>query len=262
MANRLVTFTTDFGIGSPYIAKMKGMLLSQCPDARIVDISHVVGPQNVREGALILADTAPWFPATTLHVAVVDPGSGTSRRLIYAEIGSQRYLAPDNGLISLLTRSERPTRVFEVENARYFPGIVSILFESGEIFSTVAGHLLQGVSPEQLGPAVRQFIELHWPQPQLLEDRLLGEVLYVDPFGNLTTNITAEHLSGRSIGDEDRIIECAGRQITGVEQGYGANQAGELIAVIDSQHRLEIAVVNGNAAKQLDASVGTPIIVY
>jgi len=262
MTTRLVTFTTDFGTGSPYIAKMKGMLLSRCPEARIVDISHVIAPQNVREGAIVLADTAPWFPANTLHVAVVDPGSGTERRLLYAEIGSQRYLVPDNGLISRLTCTERPTRVFQVENARYFPTSVSLLFESGEILPTVAGHLLLRISPANLGPAVRQFVELPWPEPKTLEDRLVGEVLFVDPFGNLTTNITADHLNLRSRGEEEPIIECEGRQITGVEAGYGSKPTGELVAVIDSQQRLEIAVVNGSAAKQLAASVGTPIIVY
>lgn len=116
MSRPLITLTTDFGSGSPYVAQMKGVILSLCREVDLVDISHAIGPQNIREGAVVLADATPRFPPGTIHVAVVDPGVGTSRRLLYAEIGQQRYLAPDNGLLSLLATQQRPQRIRALEN--------------------------------------------------------------------------------------------------------------------------------------------------
>src|SRR5690606_4206943 len=115
-----ITLTTDFGVGSSYVAVMKGVLLGLSPEARVVDLSHDIAPHQVREAAVILAEAAPWFPAGTIHVCVVDPGVGTRRRLVYAEIGDQRFLAPDNGVLSLLAERARPGRVVELGNAEYW----------------------------------------------------------------------------------------------------------------------------------------------
>src|SRR5437762_10863778 len=116
----IITLTTDFGVSSPYVAQMKGVILSICRDVELVDISHAVGPQNIREGAVVLADVTPRFPQGTIHVAVVDPGVGTSRRIVYAEIGGQRYVAPDNGLLSLLALRQQPKTIVSIENREYW----------------------------------------------------------------------------------------------------------------------------------------------
>src|SRR6478672_6688377 len=116
----IITLTTDFGVSSPYVAQMKGVILSLCRDVELIEISHGIGAQNIREGAIVLADVTPRFPAGSIHVAVVDPGVGTSRRIVYAEIANQRYIAPDNGLLSLLAAREAPQRIFALENREYW----------------------------------------------------------------------------------------------------------------------------------------------
>jgi S-adenosylmethionine hydrolase len=262
MPRTLVTLTTDFGQGSPYVAQMKGVLLRLCPDAEIVDITHGISPQKVRQAAIVLADVTPWFPTNTLHVAVIDPGVGTTRRLIYAEIGDQRYLAPDNGSLSRLSQRATAQRVIALENRRYFLPEVSSTFHGRDILAPVAAHLLQGADPGDLGPPLRQTVELHWPHPHVVSDRLVGEILYVDSFGNLISDITAHDLAARPGDNAQRIVECAGRQIHGIQATYGVSQRGDIVALLDSHGRLEIAAVNDNAAKKLDAHEGTPILVY
>ena len=150
MPRPLVTLTTDFGQGSPYVAQMKGVLLRLCPDAEIVDITHGISPQKVRQAAIVLADVTPWFPASTLHVAVIDPGVGTTRRLVYAEIGTQRYLAPDNGSLSRLSQGAAVQRVIALENRRYYLPEVSSTFHGRDILAPVAAHLLLGADPADL----------------------------------------------------------------------------------------------------------------
>ena len=135
----IITLTTDFGAGSPYVAAMKGVMLGINPAVRLVDLSHEVGPQDVNYGAVLLAETTTWFPAGTIHVAVVDPGVGTARRLLYARIGDQHYLAPDNGLLSLLAKRLRPARIVELTNNEYWLPAVSNTFHGRDIFAPVAG---------------------------------------------------------------------------------------------------------------------------
>lgn len=262
MPRPLVTLTTDFGNGSPYVAQMKAVLLRLCPAAEIVDITHGIAPQNVRQAAVVLADVTPWFPASTLHVAVIDPGVGTTRQLIYADIGEQRYLAPNNGLLSRLAHRTSLIRLIALENASYFLPQVSSTFHGRDILAPVAAHLLRGADPAEFGTQLHQLVELHWPHPHVVADRLVGEVLYVDSFGNLISNIAAQDLAWRSADPSERIIECAGRKVTGLKTTYGISQTGDIVALLDSHGRLEIAAVNDNAARHLDAGEGTPIVVY
>lgn len=262
MAAPLVTLTTDFGADSPYVAQMKGVLLRLCPAAKIVDITHSIAPQNVRQGAVVLADATPWFPAETLHVAVVDPGVGTQRRMIYAELGEQRYLLPNNGLLSRLARVATPRRVLALENRDYFLPQVTSTFHGRDMLAPTAAHLLLGAAPETLGPPLDQLVDLHWPEPQRQADRLAGEILYVDSFGNLISNITAEHLASLGGEPSNRIVEIAGRQISGVQATYGFSKPGDLIALLDSHGRLEVAVVNDSAARRLDAGEGASVTVF
>src|SRR5437762_1245299 len=160
----IITLTTDFGVSSPYVAQMKGVILSICRDVELVDISHAVGPQNIREGAVVLADATPRFPAGTVHVAVVDPGVGTARRIVYAEIGEQRYVAPDNGLLSRLARSERPRRMVALENADYWLPQMSQTFHGRDIMAPAAAHVAGGVDPRNLGPVRDSMLMLDWPE--------------------------------------------------------------------------------------------------
>src|SRR5262245_50189044 len=191
----MITLTTDFGTGSPYVAAMKGVMLGINPEARFVDISHDVGAQDVRYGAVLLAESTIWFPEGTTDVAVVDPGVGTERRLIYARIGDQHYLAPDNGLLSLLAKRSRPTRLIELGNAEYWMPEVSHTFHGRDILAPVAAQLSLGLEPERLGPALAQIRTLDWQEPIVTANRIEGAVRWIDRFGNLITNVTASMLA-------------------------------------------------------------------
>jgi S-adenosyl-L-methionine hydrolase (adenosine-forming) len=254
----LITLTTDFGLGSPYVAQMKGVILSHCPDAALVDITHGIRPQHVREGALVLADVTPRFPAGTIHVAVVDPGVGTARKLVYAEFGQQCYLAPDNGLLSLVAAQTKGL-VISLERPEYWGTTIAPTFHGRDILAPVAGRLASGLAPEMLGPPVDRLVELSLPAARLAPDHALGEVLLVDSFGNLITNIPADRLPAAALG-ADLMVECKGRIIAGLQTTYEVAAPGTLVAVIDSQGRLEIAAVRGSAASVLSACEGTAVV--
>jgi S-adenosylmethionine hydrolase len=256
----LITLTTDFGTSSPYVAQMKGVILSLCREVDLIDISHAIGPQNIREGAVVLADATPRFPPGTIHVGVVDPGVGTSRRLIYSEIGPQRYLAPDNGLLSLLASREHPQRLRVLENTAFWLPDPSLTFHGRDILAPVAAHLARGVEPQELGPPVPSLEMLVWPKPLRTASRLQGEVLYLDSFGNVITNLSRGDVE--SLGGDKRLsITCGSREVRQIVRTYGAAQPGELVALFDSQGRLELATVQGNAARELGAGPGTPVSV-
>jgi hypothetical protein len=256
----LITLTTDFGSGSPYVAQMKGVILSLCREVDLVDVTHAIGPQRIQEGALVLADVTPRFPPGAIHVAVVDPGVGTARRLVYAEIGRQRYVAPDNGLLSFLIRRELPQRAVVIENPAYWLPDTSSTFHGRDILAPVAAHLALGLDPSLLGPPLDYWVMLDAALPTKSPSGVRGQVLYVDSFGNLITNITRGELSG--LGDMARLnFRCAGREIQGLVPTYDSAMPGELVALLDSQGRLEIAVTHGSAARDLAAGEGAEVLV-
>jgi len=258
MARPLITLTTDFGTSSPYVAQMKGVILSLCREVDLIDITHAVGPQNIREGAIVLADTTPRFPPGTIHVAVVDPGVGTSRRLLYAEIGQQRYVAPDNGLVSFLINQALPQRLIALENREYWLPENSHTFHGRDILAPVAAHLARGVDPALLGPPLDACVMLDAILPQKSVSNVTGEVLYVDSFGNLITNIARNDVE--NLGDLARLsVQCQGHTIHGLIPTYAAAMPGEVVALFDSQGRLEIAVVGGHAARELAATVSAVV---
>jgi S-adenosylmethionine hydrolase len=256
----LITLTTDFGEGSSYVAQMKGVILSLCPEAEIIDISHAIRPQDVRQGAIVLADATPRFPAGTIHVAVVDPGVGTSRRILYTEIGPQRYIAPDNGLLSRMTTRAHTSRWLSIENAQHWLSGRSHTFHGRDIMAPVAARLASGLDPAELGPSYESPISMDWPAARQANGQVQGEVLIVDSFGNAITNIEQADLS---TFDEPTslLVRCGGRQIRGIVRTYGAAMTGEVVALFDSQGRLEIAVVGGNAARELRLTPGQTVMV-
>ena len=256
----LVTLTTDFGLGSSYVAQMKGVIYANCSQATVVDVAHGIRPQNVREGALMLADVTPRFPAGSIHVAVVDPGVGTGRRLVYAEFGSQRYLAPDNGLLTLVALYSPRGSVISLERPQFWAKQVSSTFHGRDILAPVAGRLACGLAPLELGPPLETLISLEIPSPRIASDHALGEVLLVDSFGNLVTNVRPDQLP-HSIDPADVIVECKGRMIVGLQNAYDVSPPGSLAALVDSQGRLEIAAVRGSAASVLSACEGTAVVV-
>jgi S-adenosylmethionine hydrolase len=255
----IITLTTDFGLGTPYVAQMKGVILSLCRDVDLIDTTHSIGPQNIREAAVVLADTTPRFPPGTIHVVVVDPGVGTSRKLVYAEIGGQRYLAPDNGVLSLVLETRRASLLISLENAAYWLENPSNTFHGRDILAPVAAHLAMGANATDLGPPLESLITL--PPARIVREggRIIGGVLYVDTFGNLITNLRREDIE--SIGALETLhVACAGKRWDFVAT-YAAASPASPIALFDSQGRLEIAIVNGSAASATQAGPGQPVTI-
>lgn len=255
----IITLTTDFGNGSPYAAAMKGVILSINPAAVVVDITHAVPPQDVREGSIILAETTGWFPQGTIHVAVIDPGVGTERAIVYARIAAQQYVLPDNGLLSRLVEEHRPEQLVRIENSEHWLPEVSSTFHGRDIMAPVAARLSLGLSPEKLGPPADEVIALPWPRVRETATRIEGQVLRSDSFGNLITNIPAEMLAGRPT-DTRVCIVCHIYETWGVYSTYAEQPSDALIALVGSSGHVELALVGGNAAKRLGIPIGVPVV--
>ncbi len=255
----IITLTTDFGTGSPYVAAMKGVILSINPAATLVDISHAVPAQDIRQGAVVLENATVWFPEGTIHVAVVDPGVGTEREIIYARIGKQQYVAPDNGLLSRLLAKAPPTEIRRLTNPALWLDPVSATFHGRDIMAPVAARLSLGLPPSELGPPAGQITWCEWPQAEVLAQKIRGQVVEIDSFGNLITNIAAELFAGWPT-DTRACVVCGIFETFGIYRNYAAQAAGMLVALVGSSGRLELALVGDNAAARLGVAVGTPVV--
>ena len=258
-----ITLMTDFGIKDGNVGVMKGVIWNICPDANIADLSHMVGPQNIREAALILARSVPFFPKNTVHVVVVDPGVGTQRRPMAAHIGDWYYVGPDNGIITLLLdRAKQENWLCEfidLDNPKYWLENISFVFHGRDIFSPVAAHLANGITINQLGTKIAQPILIDLPHPKLTESGWLGEVIHIDHFGNISSNIRIENL-GDSIRHKENInVRLNDILIKGMVNTFGERPVGETVALLGSTGNLIVSVVNGNAANVLGVKVGDTI---
>lgn len=255
-----ITLTTDFGPGSPYVGAMKGVILSICPDAKIVDLSHAIAPQNVRAGAVALADVAPLYPPGTIHVAVIDPGVGSDRAIVYAEIAEQRFVCPDNGLLTLLASREKPRKIRAITERRWMRTEVSATFHGRDIMAPAAAHLAAGVDPDELGPSHADLIHLEMPGAEKLANSISGEVASIDSFGNLVTNITRDMLADVPT-DESVAVTCDEHETRGIFTTYADQPEMTLIALVGSTDLLELAIVGDSAAAMLGVKAGTPVTV-
>ncbi len=264
MATPLVTLTTDFGAAAPYVAATKGVMLTINPDVRIVDLAHSIPPQNVRHAAFFLSSSLPFFPKDVLHVVVVDPGVGTERKLLLIDIGGRRVLAPDNGCWTLLEREGEPRPVVrELAEQRYWRTPVSATFHGRDILAPVAAHLSLGVAADKVGPVVSSWHRLDLPKPKASEGGSVGEVVFIDDFGNLITNIPSRQLGGqvRRLRIGKRVLRSGFAHV----RTYGEAAAGSLVLLESSIGLLEVAIVNGSAARDMGDSeieVGSPVAVH
>jgi S-adenosylmethionine hydrolase len=258
--NGTLTLLTDFGLTDHFIGVMKGVILDIAPQTRLVDISHQIHPQNVMQGARMLAETVPYFTPGTVHVAVVDPGVGTRRRAIAARIGSQFFVAPDNGLLSFVLREAYAKReeiiIVSLTQEQYWLPEPSYSFHGRDIFAPVGAHLVNGLPLEKLGETIDDPVLLIPPLPEKTPTGWLGQVVMIDTFGNLATNLSRE-VFPRAV--KHIIIEIKGENISGLTPTFGDAPPGSLIATIDSSGALAISVVNGSAQEQLNADIGTPV---
>lgn len=252
---------TDFGLKDGYVGVMKGVIWGIAPEVQIADITHQIGPQNVLEGALAYSRVAEYFPAGTIHVGVVDPGVGTRRRPIAARLGDQFFVGPDNGLLTLLLEKARSRQekveIVHLDRSEYWLPEISNVFHGRDIFAPSAAHLANGKALTDLGTPIDDPVLLKVPQPERTPEGWRGQVIIVDYFGNLSSNLTRQHLA--DLGDV--IVEIAGHRVHGLINTFGDAQPGELVALFGEAGDLSICVVNGSAADQLQAGVGEPLIV-
>lgn len=253
---RIITLLTDFGISDNYVGIMKGVILGINPHAVIVDITHNVPPQDVWTAAYLLSTAHPYFPAGTIHVAVVDPGVGTSRRAIAVETERAFFVAPDNGLLTPILKEEGVRKIVALTEPRYWLPSPSATFHGRDIFAPVAAHISCGTPLEEMGAPVNDPVLLDWPYPHKSPDgSIVGHVLHIDRFGNLITDIRRQDLSG------DVVVEVAGCRIRGLKRTFAEVEPGEPLAYIGSTGRLEIAIRQGNAAQTFGIRRGNEILV-
>jgi len=254
----MITLTTDFGASSPYVAAMKGVILSINPEVRVIDISHSVPPQQVAVGSMVLDEVTRLFPPATIHVAVVDPGVGTSRPIVYVEIAGRRYICPDNGLLDRLAERESPSKIVHVTSDRFFRSPVAPTFHGRDIMAPVAAQLSLGLDPDELGPRLTHLRRLDWPGAEKMANRIEGEVVSVDSFGNLITNISQEMLAG--VPTDDAVaIRCDEHETRSIFATYAEQPPMTLVAVIGSNDQLELAIVDDSATIMLGVGVGAPV---
>lgn len=256
---KVITLLTDFTDADGYPAVMKGVMLSIAPDIRIIDLSHSIPPQDVLQASLLLGRNARYFPNGTVHVGVVDPGVGTQRRGIIAQLGRQFFVGPDNGLMTLVYREsltlKEPVRVFSLENPSFMLDPVSRTFHGRDVFAPAAAHFLNGAPIENFGSEVADPVLLSIPEPRKTPDGWEGTVLHIDAFGNLATSIRAEHLAENA---KITIILC-GQTISGLLNTFGEGRQGSLVAIIGSDGYLSFCAVGGSAERILDAHVGDSV---
>ena len=274
MANPIVTLTTDFGMSDGFVGTMKGIVYAINPQARVVDLTHEIPPQDIWAGAFIFDSAYHYFPKGTVHVLVVDPGVGTSRKPILVQSPDAYFVAPDNGLLSFTyMRGGGPQpdvapfksarvglpegwKAYHLTNHQYWHLPVSSTFHGRDIFAPVAGYLTTGVSPNAMGAAIDSVVALAIPHPRRSGARTYGCVMQVDRFGNLITNIDARSIF---MPDVKLVIEVAGKRIGGLASSYQDGRP--YMALVGSHGYLEIGAANDNASRLLGVGAGDEVIV-
>ena len=254
----VIALLSDFGSRDHYVGTMKGVILGICPDVTLVDITHDITPHDVLDGALELAAAYRFFPAGTIFLAVVDPGVGSARRGIAADFGDHRFVCPDNGLLSAVTRDAQPKKVVELTERRYARPTVSRTFEGRDRFAPAAAWLAKGIQLPALGRAVASIQRLDIPQPAIGSDDMQGAVLRVDRFGNLVTNIDRKSFEKFSSGGGVH-IDAGGTTVGRIVATYADIQNGEVCALFGSTDHLELAANSGSAADALGLTRGAPV---
>ena len=257
----LIGLITDFGLKDEYVGVMKAVILGRAPQATIVDVCHGVDPQDVLQAAYVLEAARRYFPAGSLHVVVVDPGVGTERAILIVEAGGQRFLAPDNGVLSFVLEPAFHPRCRILEPAAVTSGPVSATFHGRDLIAPAAGLLANGLDPEALGPEIpaSKARRLEGLRPERTpEGALAGRVIHIDRFGNLITNIAAEDLPAGGAGVR---IEAGGVRLEGLHRTYAEAPPGGLIALVGSRGLIEIAAAGGHAANRTGIEKGAPVLV-
>jgi S-adenosylmethionine hydrolase len=256
----IITLTTDFGEGDHYVAMMKGVILSINPDATIIDVTHQIPAHSIKEGSLIIKASYTYFPSGTVHVGVVDPGVGGTRRPIAVLVDNHFFVGPDNGLFSPIIETHANRDIIHLKEKKYWMHTTSPTFHGRDIFAPVAAHLSLGISPFSMGETIDNPTIITHSSPHKKNSDLVGEIIRIDHFGNLITNITEEHL-GPFLASKDLIITIGRVTVNKISTTYSDVPKGQPLALIGSSHLLEIAVNMGRAADYFgqDKVIGTKI---
>jgi S-adenosylmethionine hydrolase len=260
MRKPIITLLTDFGLKDPYVASMKGVILSINRRCTLVDITHQVSPHNIKEGAFILGQAYSTFPKGAIHLSVVDPGVGGPRKPILIVTQNYFFIGPDNGLFTIALKREKLKKVITLNKMKFFLPELRSTFHGRDLFAPVAAHLSLGIKPESFGRVIRSWNEIAFPHPAMSQGKLHGEVLHIDAFGNLVSNIDQRELlrfsKGRPIA-----ARIGRRNILGLKKGYWEGKKDEPMVLIGSGGLLEIAVREGNAQKRLEVRRGDKITI-
>ncbi|MBN1907655.1 MAG: SAM-dependent chlorinase/fluorinase [Deltaproteobacteria bacterium] len=258
----IITLLTDFGLSDAYVAMMKGVIFSINREAALIDITHSISTGSVFQGAYILRESFSYFPAGTVHVAVVDPGVGSNRRSIAVKAAGHFFTGPDNGIFWPIIERYKDTTIYELTEKKYFLPQVTSTFHGRDIFAPVAAQISLGLHIHQLGRVVSNPEKLEIPLPFKYDNTLTGQIIRIDNFGNLITNITANDLAG-FLGNNEPVIHTGKIKIYGLSKIYSDRENGELLAIINSSNQLEIAVNMGKASdyigKERDDIIGTGV---
>lgn len=263
---RIITLTTDFGTSDTYVGIMKGVILSINPKAQIVDLTHAIPPQDIYEAAFSIYAARSYFPKGTIHIIVVDPGVGSDRQAIVSHIDNALFVCPDNGVLSYLLHSAEnagahPIDSVAIQNAAYYLPEVSNTFHGRDIFAPVAAHLSLDVPLDDIGPPVKTLVRLPIPKIDTSGDTLIGQIIKIDRFGNLITNISKGAFEAFLNDDVNYEIRVGNASLNRLNSAYADAEIGEPLAIMGSLALLEIAVNGGNAEKQLGLKRGAAAII-
>ena len=261
-ASRIITLLTDFGTRDYFVGSMKGVILDICSEAKIIDISHEVQPQNILEAAFLLKSTYGWFPKGTIHIVVVDPGVGSGRKPLLAVTHNAFFLAPDNGILSWIYCEEDPVYVYEMTTSRYFLKSPGPTFHARDIFAPAAAWLARGIAHTGFGPEIKEYTKIEFPRPSWEGKRSIkGHVLYIDRFGNLITDITTTELDQSLKAGKTPTVKIKGTFLPGLKRYYAEGEPGEPNALVNSSGHLEIYCYLAYAADILKVSTGEKVTV-
>jgi S-adenosylmethionine hydrolase len=258
--NPIITLTTDYGTNDHLVGTMKGVILKINPDVTIVDISHNVTAYDLLDGALTIGSAYSYFPPKTIHVVVVDPGVGTERRPLVVSAQNQYFVAPDNGVLSVIFEREDNVAVRHANVEHYYLSPVSNTFHGRDVFAPVAAWLTKGWQTPSMGDEITDYKKFSMPKPKEADGGLKGVVLRVDAFGNLITNFRAEHLAENAQENGNFKMQVGTHAVTKIVDTFAHGAAGEPIAYVGSSGYVEIGVNKGSAARTLALGRGTPVI--
>ena len=262
MPSQIITLTTDFGLRDPYVAEMKAVILGISPNTKIVDIAHQIEKFNIGMGAYTLAAASPYFPKGTVHVAVVDPGVGTERKAVLIQTKNAYYIGPNNGVLTLAAKSQGIRHIYRIENPKFMLQEVSNTFHGRDVFAPAAAHLANGISPSEFGPEICGIVTPRFARITKRKNRLTGEVIHIDGFGNIITNLKEKELESMDVKKTVNLKLKSTELKLKLCKAYAEVNTRQPLAIIGSHNFLEISINQGNAAENFQTKVGDKVTLH